>query len=102
MSAEGITVKKCLVFHMLRNVSTCTRLGKCSVPGNTTRDKTIYRLDQPVELELLRAHGDKYHAIIPLVHAADKAGVGVYGKHRFPLHVKTVGALAQQLSRHGW
>ena len=87
---------------MLRNVSARTRLRKSSTLGNTARDKTIYCLNQPVELELLRAHGDKYHATTSLVHAADKAGVGVHGKHRLPLHVKTIGMLAQKLSRHGW
>ena len=94
MTAEGITVKKCLVFHMFRNVGARTRLGKSSIPGGTARNESVYRPDQSVELELLGAHGNKYHATTSLVHAADKAGVRIYGKHRLPLHVKTIGSFA--------
>ena len=102
MSAKGITIKKCFVIHMLGDIGARTRLSKSSIPSNTAGNESIYRPDQSVELELLGAHGNEYHAITSLVHAADKAGIGVHGQHRLPLHVKTIGAFAQQLSRHGW
>ena len=94
MSAEGITIKKCLMFHILGNVSARTRLGKSPTPSNATRNKSVYRPDQSVELKLLGAHSYKYHAATSLIHAADKAGVRIYGKHRLPLHVKTIGSFA--------
>ena len=79
MKAEGTTIEKCLVFQMLRNVSTHTRLSKSSIPSNIARNESIYRSDQSVELELLGAYSNEYHATTFLVHAADKAGIGVHG-----------------------
>ena len=79
MNAEGITIEKCLVFQILRNVSAHTRLSKSSILSNTARNESVYRPDQSVELELLGAYGNEYHATTSLVHAADKAGIGVHG-----------------------
>ena len=45
MMAEGITIKKCLVFQILRNVSARTRLGKSTTPVNSIRNKSVYRPD---------------------------------------------------------
>ena len=79
MNAEGITIQKWLVFHVFGNIVRRTRLRKSTVLDNTTRDKSIHCPNQPVELELLGAYGNKYHATTSLVHAADKAGIGVHG-----------------------
>ena len=79
MNAEGITIEKCLVFQILRNVSARTRLSKSSIPSNTARNESIYRPEQSVELELLGAYGNEYHTTTSLVHATDKAGIGVHG-----------------------
>jgi len=45
MMAEGITIKKCLVFQILRNVSARARLGKSTTPVNSIRNKSVYRPD---------------------------------------------------------
>ncbi len=79
LSAEGLTIQKCLMFHVLGNIGRRTCLRESTALDNTASNKSINRPDQSVELKLLGAHGYKYHPTTSLIHAANITGIGVHG-----------------------